>query len=118
MDAFKLDIIRATKKPYYRGVSAYLFNAQIQFGFDKSYKIIDVEFRKPFVFEGIQGLFFEKANLFQNTLQDTYDLLAQKGFELKKTDVGFAAEKLSISFFSDSFERSLDVPLDAVTVHF
>lgn len=117
MDRFRFQSLRATNKPYYRGVSAYMFDAQMHIGFDKDYKIVDVEIRHPFSCLEGEGIFFGGLDLVCPTLLEVRDILHETGISTKEIDVGLEAPDIGVSFFSSDYEGNLAVRLDAITVH-
>lgn len=117
MDRFKFQILRATNKPYYRGVSGYLFDAQIHMGFDKDYQITDVEVRHPFACLEDEGVVWRDLNLVRSTLREAHDILRNAGMATMATDVGFDVPDIGVSFFSNDYKDDLAVRLDAITVH-
>lgn len=117
MDSFKFQTMRATNKPYYRGVSGYLFDAQIHIGFGGGYEISDVELRHPFTCLEGEGIFWGDVNLICSTLLEVRAVIESAGISTKATDVGLDAPDIGVSFFSSDYESDLNVRLDAVTVH-
>jgi hypothetical protein len=115
---FALKIVRGIRESWYVGISAYMFDAQVNFGFDEGYRIVDISFSKPFNFGGVDALSYEGINLFQPTLLATKTILDNAGIKTKLIDVGFEAPDLGVSFFSDEYDEDLNVRLDAVTVSF
>ncbi len=107
-----------TDKPDFRAVATYMFDAQLSIDFNASYKLVSVEFRKPFELPGVDGLYFSGRNLFLHSLQEASVLLNELGVSVKKIDVGLESPELGLSFFSSDYEGDLDVRLDAVTIHF
>lgn len=118
MDRFSFQTLRATNKSYFRGVSGYLFDAQILIGFGKDYKISDLEIRHPFSCLKGEGIYWRNLNLVHATLSDLQAVFRKEGVVMKSSEVGFDAPDLGISFFSNDYENSLDVRMDAITVHF
>lgn len=117
MDKFKFQTMRATNKPFYRGVSGYLFDAEIHIGFGKDYKISDVELRYPFTCLEGEGIFWGDINVICPTLLEVSAMMKRAGISTKKTDVGLEAPDIGLSFFSSDYEENLNVRLDAVTTH-
>jgi hypothetical protein len=117
MDKFKFQTLRSTNKPYYRGISGYLFDAQIHVGFGKNYKISDVEFRYPFSCLGGAGIFYRDVSLIRPTLLEVQNILKESGISTKEIDVGINAPEIGVSFSSSDYEGELCVRLDAITVH-
>lgn len=113
-----LNPVRGQKQNYYTGLSAYMFDAKIKFGFDENYGIESIEFRKPFKFQQVVGLFYKDINLFMPTLSEVKSVMEEKGIPVKAMDVGFEVPEIGLSFFSNQYENDLNVSLDAVTVHF
>lgn len=118
LSVFSFEVINATNKSYFRGISAYMFESQIKFGFNKNYKITDLEFRRPFKFSGDNELTYKGVNLFKSSLYDVQMALAKIGVSTQEIDVGLKSDELGLSFFSSDYEKDLSVRLDAVTVHF
>lgn len=116
-DIFQLEVVRAARRSNYRGVSGYMFDARLYFGFNKNYEVEAVEFRLPLGMVGEKGLFFNGVNLFQPTLNDVLLTLDKVGVSVQKIDVGLEAPTIGVSFFSNDFENDLAVKLDAVTVN-
>lgn len=117
MDRFRFQTLRATNKPYYRGVSGYLFDAQIHIGFGKDYLITDVEVRHPFACLEDEGVVWRGLNLVYPTLLEAQDILRSAGMMTMATDVGFDVPDIGVSFFSNDYEGDLAVSVDAITVH-
>jgi len=115
---FILKNVRGIRKPYFTGLDAYLFDAQISFGFNAKYVVNSCEFRKPFDLPNQCKLRYKNVDLFQPTLSDVKSALSEIGEAVELIDVGLSSKNLGISFFSSDFENSLDVTLDAVTVNF
>ncbi|QUX96781.1 hypothetical protein C0J08_15865 [Marinomonas sp. CT5] len=118
LSVFSFEMISATNKIYFRGISAYMFESQIKFGFNKNYKITDLEFRSPFKFMGVNELTYKGVNLFKSSLYDIQIALAKIGVSTREIDIGLKSDELGLSFFSSDYEKDLSVRLDAVTVHF
>lgn len=116
MDRFKFQTMKAISTPYFRGLSGYLFDAQIQMGFDKDYQISDVEVRYPFTCLGDEGVVWRDRNLVCATLQDAQEIFRNADKATRTTDVGFDVPDLGASFFSSEFEGSFAVRLDAITL--
>ena len=117
MDRFSFQMLKATNKSYFRGVSGYMFDAQIHIGFGKDYKVLDVEIRHPFSCVNGKGIIWGNLNLVHATLDEVQAVLCKEGVAIKSSDVGFDAPDIGMSFFSNDYEESLDVRLDAITVH-
>jgi len=115
---FNIESVRSTILPKYRGMGAYVFDAHLYMGFNHSYKLMDLEFRLPFNFEGASGLFLNNLNLFQPTLMDVRKALEAMSIATELIDVGLEAPSIGVSFFSNEYENDLNVKLDSVTVHF
>ncbi len=115
---FILKYVDGIRRSYHIGVTASMFDSQLKMGFNEAYKLTDVEFREPFEFPGVDGLYFSGRNLFLHSLQEASVLLNELGVSVKKIDVGLESPELGLSFFSSDYEGDLDVRLDAVTIHF
>ena len=115
-DKFVFESLRVLNKSWYRGMSGFMYDACMKFGFDKHYRIVDLEFRRPFDFS--EGLFFDGKNLFLPTLIAATNWLNQIGLEFNEMDVGIEVPKLGISFWSNYYAGDLNVELSGVTVHF
>ncbi len=93
-----------------------MFDAQIRFGFHKNYKVSTVEFRRPFEMPERKQLLFKGMDLFLPTLEDVKNALDEIDVSIQKIDVGLDAPSIGVSFFSDDYEKDLDVKLGGVTV--
>ena len=110
--------VHGIKEDYHTGLTAYMFDGQIKFGFPANYKIESIEFRKPFDLPDVKGLFYKDTNLFQPTQNDVKKALESQGVVIQDADYGFEAPEIGIAFFSSYFEDDFDIELDAVTVFF
>ncbi|EFO33271.1 conserved hypothetical protein [Roseibium sp. TrichSKD4] len=115
---FILSNVRGRRKPYYVGIRAFLFDAKIAFEFDAQYKLHSVEFRQPYDVQNASALYFQGKNLLQDTLISAQKILLEAKIPFEISDVGIDAPEIGLSFYSDSFDDSLDVELDSVTVFF
>lgn len=117
-DTFILKTVRGIRKPYYKGLIGFMFDGQLKFSFHKNYKIESIEFREPYKFLEPETLNFQGIDLFLPTLVEIQSKLDANNIGTKILDVGLEAPEIGVSFYSHDYEKDLNVPLDAVTVHF
>ncbi|WP_150526568.1 hypothetical protein [Roseibium sediminis] len=115
-EKFILSNVRGRRKPYYVGLRAFLFEAKIAFEFNDQYKLHSVEFRQPYDVQNASALYFQGKNLLQDKLISAQRILEEAKISFEISDVGIDAPEIGLSFYSDSFDDSLDVDLDSVTV--
>ena len=112
-----LNQVKGYNQNWYRGISAYMFNAQILLEFDEGYKITSCEFRPPFKALGAE-LLHHDHNLLLPNISDAKDLMETIGTFVSVSDSGFHADEIGVSFYSSEYGDDTHSPLDAVTVHF
>ena len=101
-----------------KNIRSHILKNQIRIYYFENNIISGIEILAPFEDDHLSSLFLGKCSLFGKSLTEIKIDLENEGFELVLTNVGFDLKNGAVSFYSHSYEESLDVQLDAVFLKF
>lgn len=118
---FPYHAVDVTWPPSALNIRSHILGGQVRVNYLRDNRVSGVEILSRFKGDGdrfVKNLYLMDIEILQPTLLGVKILLEKSGIETRLIDVGFEASNLGISFFSDEYEKDLNVRLDAVTVHF